>query len=317
MADRSAHPLPPLAAIRVFEAAARHGSFTRAGDELGMTQAAVSYQVKLLEDRVGMPLFRRGPRGATLTRDGARLAERTGEALEILRQAFAEARHQRDDVLVISALATFAAHALAPRLGHFQIAHPEITTRVEVDHRLADLMNGEATVAIRAGLGRWEGLRADFLLRSHYVPMISPAVVARHGMPKAPADLRDMPLIDVDDPGWPIWFAAAGLDAPVAGAQGRSMLGTQLLAAQATIAGQGASLLTPAYFSDQLARGELIQPFGTFAFDEISLWLVYPERRRNAPAVRAFRDWLLAEMAAILADAPPEARRPAGQAPTP
>lgn len=311
MSDRATKPLPPLAAIRTFEAAARHGSFTRAGEELGMTQAAVSYQIKLLEDRVGLPLFLRGPRGVTATRDGARLAERAGEALEILREAFAEARKQSDEVLVISAVATFAAHALAPRLGHFQIAHPEITTRVEVDHRLADLLNGEATLAIRGGMGRWEGLRADFLMRSHFVPMLSPATIARHGMPETPDDLREMPLIDADDPGWGIWFEAAGLPAQAPAMRGRSLFGTQILSAQATIAGQGVGLLTPAYFTDHLARGELIQPFGIVGFDDISLWLVYPERRRNAPSVRAFRDWLLAEMVPFLSEAPPEALRPA------
>ncbi len=296
MPSSVSQPLPPLAAIRAFEAAARHQSFTRAGEELGMTQAAVSYQIRLLEDRVGVPLFRRRARGVTLTADGARLAERAGEALEILRQAFAEARQQGEQTLIISALATFAAHILAPRLGHFQIAHPEVTTRVEVDHRLADLLAGEASVAIRAGLGEWPGLRADFLMPVLYTPMLSPAFVARHGLPATPAALRDLPLVDPDDPGWAQWFAAAGAMAPHPAQGARSYLGTQLLAAQAVIAGQGAGLLTPVYFLDQLARGELIQPFDILAEDAISLWLVYPERRRNAPAVRAFRDWLLGEM---------------------
>jgi LysR family glycine cleavage system transcriptional activator len=296
MPEAPPQPLPPLAAIRAFEAAARHRSFTRAGDELGMTQAAVSYQIRQLEDRVGMPLFRRRPRGVVLTADGARLAERAGEALEILRQAFAEARHQGDETLVISALATFAAHLLAPRLGHFQIAHPEITTRVEVDHRLADLLAGEASVAIRGGLGQWPGLRADLLMRVDYTPMLSAAFIARRGRPETPADVRDLPLIDPDDPGWAQWFAAAGVAAPEPAGRARSYLGTQLLAAQAVLAGQGVGLLTPVYFLDQLARGELIQPFDILGVDEISIWLVYPERRRNAPAIRAFRAWLLGEM---------------------
>lgn len=294
-----AQPLPPLAAIRAFEAAARHLSFTRAGEELGMTQAAVSYQIRLLEDRVGVPLFRRKARGVALTTDGARLAERAGEALEILRQAFADARQQSDETLVISALATFAAHVLAPRLGHFQIAHPEITTRVEVDHRMADLLAGEASVAIRTGMGLWPGLRADFLMRFRYAPMLSPAFVARHGLPLTPAALRDLPLVDSDDPGWAQWFATAGAMAPAPARGAHSYLGTQLLAAQAAIAGHGAAILTPAYFRDQLARRELIQPFDILAEDPISVWLVYPERRRNAPAVRAFRDWLLGEMRAL------------------
>lgn len=304
-------PLPPLSAIRAFEAAARRGNFTAAGDELGLTQAAVSYQIRQLEDRVGLPLFIRGPRGVTLTADGARLAERAGEALAILREAFAEVRHKRDEVLEISALPTFAAHVMAPRLGHFQIAHPQITTRVEVDSRVVDLLNSESTVAIRSGLGRWDGLRADFLLRSHYAPMLSPAVIARYGMPRTPADLRDLPLIDPDDPGWAVWFEAAGLEAS-AGARGAGVAGIQILSAQAMLAGQGAALLTPAYFSDHLARGDMIQPFDIVAFDEMSIWLVYPEPRRNAPALRAFRDWLLGEMVAVLAPAPPAARQPAG-----
>ena len=289
-------PLPPLAAIRAFEAAARHGSFTRAAAELGMTQAAVSYQIKVLEDRVGMPLFSRRARGVTLTPDGAQLAERAGEALEILRQAFAEARHQSGETLVISVLATFAAHVLAPRLGRFQIDHPEVTTRVEVDHRLADLQAGEASVAIRSGQGKWSGLRADFLLRADYMPMISPAFVARYGTPETPASLRQLPLIDPDDPGWASWFAVAGVAAPPPERGGRNNLGTQILTAQAAMAGQGVSLLSPIFFREMLARGELIQPFDILCTETNSIWLVYPERRRNAPALRAFRDWLLSEM---------------------
>ena len=307
-------PLPPLPAIRAFEAAARHGNFTAAGEELGLTQAAVSYQIKQLEDRVGLPLFLRRARGVTLTADGARLAERAGEALEILRDAFAEARHKRDEVLEISALPTFAAHVLAPRLGHFQIAHPQITTRIELESRITDILGGESTVAIRSGHGRWEGLRADFLIRSHYAPMLSPAVIDRYGMPPTPGDLRDLPLVDPDDPGWTTWFSAAGLDAPEPAVRSRGIIGTQILTAQAMLAGQGAGLLTPAYFSDHLARGEMVQPFDIYAFDEVSIWLAYPERRRNAPALRAFRDWLLGEMVAILARAPAEARLPVAPA---
>ncbi len=311
MPSSLSQPLPPLPAIRAFEAAARHQSFTRAGEELGMTQAAVSYQIRLLEDRVGVPLFRRRARGVTLTAEGARLAERAAEALEILRQSFAEARRQVDETLVISALATFAAHLLAPRLGHFQIAHPEVTTRVEVDHRLADLLAGEASVAIRAGLGQWPGLGADFLMPVRYTPMLSPAFVARHGLPATPAALGDLPLVDPDDPGWAQWFATAGAAAPNPVEGARSMLGTQLLAAQAVIAGQGAGLLTPVYFLDQVARGELIQPFDILAEDAVSIWLVYPERRRNAPAIRAFRAWLLDEMRSLGMGEAPADRAPA------
>lgn len=159
-------------------------------------------------------------------------------------------------------------------------------------------------MAIRAGGGQWPGLRADLLMPVDFTPMVSPAYVALHGLPETPADLRKAPLVDPDDEGWALWFAAAGIAAPAPAKRARSMLGTQVLAAQVVIAGQGAGLLTPLYFREMLARGELIQPFDIVCQDEISLWLVYPETRRNAPAIRAFRTWLLAEMRTYTDESP-------------
>lgn len=291
--------LPPLAAVRAFEAAARHRNFTLAGDELGMTQAAVSYQIKVLEDRVGLPLFQRRARGVDLTPEGARLAERATEALSILRTAFAEARQSNDETLVISALPTFAAQILGPRLGAFQIAHPSVMTRVEVDNRLADLQAGQATVAIRAGLGKWPGLIAHFLMPGDYAPMISPAFIARHGRPTQPSDLLALPLIDAEDEGWAAWLTLAGVEAPCCTRRG-ALFGVQSLSAASAIAGHGVSLLNPHLFRAELARGDLIQPFDLFVRDDYAMYLVYPERRRNAPVIRAFRDWLLPEMAELL-----------------
>lgn len=288
--------LPPLAAVRAFEAAARHGSFTAAASELGMTQAAVSYQIKILEDRVGQPLFRRRARGVTLTHEGARLADKAGEAMEILRQAFAEARNASDETLVISVLISFAAQILAPRLGRFQIEHPEVTTRVDVDHRLADLHAGEATVALRAGGGKWPGLAAHYLMPIDLTPIVSPAFVARFGLPQTPADLLSLPLIDPNDEGWAGWFEASGVTPPKPRKGGYSLFGTQLLTVQAAIAGEGACLLNPLFFRDMISRGELIQPFDILWRDSIAMYLCYPERRRNVPSIRAFRDWILGEM---------------------
>lgn len=295
--------LPPLAAIRAFEAAARHGSFTGAGAELGMTQAAVSYQIRILEDRVGLPLFRRRARGVELTPDGRRLAEKAGEAMEILRQAFAEARAMSDETLVISVLASFAAQILAPRLGRFQIEHPQIMTRVEVESRVADLQAGEATVAIRSGRGSWPGIEAHFLMHLDFTAMITPAFIARHGRPEVPADLLDMPRIDADDDGWADWFCAAGVTTPAPQRHSGMLFGVQVLTVQAAIAGDGACLVHPFFFRDLVARGDLIQPFAAMTRMEGGLFLCYPARRRNVPAIRAFRDWLLAEMAEVV---PPE-----------
>lgn len=289
--------LPPLTAIRAFEAAARHGSFTSAASELGMTQAAVSYQIKVLEDRVGLPLFRRRARGVDLTPDGKRLADRAGEAMTILRDAFAEVRKANDDTLAISVLPTFAVQILAPRLGAFQIAHPAIMTRVSIEEHLVDLMQGQATVAIRAGLGKWPGLAAHYIMPGDFAPMISPAFIARHGRPARPADLLSLPLIDSEDEGWAAWFTLAGVAAPCC-TRGGTRFGTQSLSAASAIAGHGVSLLNPHLFRAEMARGDLIQPFDILAKDEFAMYLVYPERRRNLPAIRAFREWMLTEMRA-------------------
>lgn len=261
-----------------------------------MTQASVSYQIKVLEDRIHSPLFHRQARGVQPTPIGQRLAQHSTEALEILRNAFAEARGQEDTTLVISVLSTFAAHILAPRIGRFQLAYPDYTVRINVDHRLADLLAGEASVAIRAGDGDWPGLGSDLLMFARYTPMLSPALLAEYGPLKHPSDLLDLPLIDATDPSWANWFATAGVTEFDSAQDPDHRLGSQLLEAQAALAGQGVCLLTPEYFQDQLERGVLVQPFDIISKDKVSLWLVYPERRRSTPAIRDFRKWLLSEI---------------------
>lgn len=295
-------PLPPLPAIRAFEAAARHGNFTAAGEELGLTQAAVSYQIKQLEDRIGAPLFLRRARGVELTPEGADLARRAGEALDLLRSAFAEARKANQGTLTLSALPVFAAAVLAPRLGRFQISHPDVSLRVEVDNRAVDLVKGEATVGIRSGLGVWPGLVAHFLFRPGMTPFISGAYVERYGLPRTPADLLSAPRIDPDFPVWTHWFEACGLPAPPPSEVRQSVLQSQLLTVQLARQGEGAALLSPLYFRDLIESGDLIQPFGERMVNNHSVYFVYPEHKRSNPAVRAFRDWLLAD---VLEFAPP------------
>ncbi|MFP3383691.1 MULTISPECIES: LysR substrate-binding domain-containing protein [Tritonibacter] len=293
--DKAKSPLPPLPAVRAFEAAARLGSFSRAAEELAMTQAAVSYQIKLLEDRAGQPLFRRLPRGVVPTAAGKALQLQVGEALDMVRRGWAEVRGGGGQELVISAIASFAAFILGPRLGLFQVAHPGITTRVEVNHRYVDLEAGEASVAIRVGHGSWPGLAADLLFRSSYTPLLTPALMETYGPITQPEDLLRVPLVDAADPAWEMWFRAAGVDyVPQAE---RHSLGTQVLEVQAALAGHGACLLTPAYASGMIASGALVQPFDQVTEDDISVWLAYPEARRADPAVAAFRNWLLAEVA--------------------
>lgn len=298
--DKVKRPLPPLPAVRVFESAARLGSFSRAAEELAMTQAAVSYQIRQLEDRVGQPLFLRQPRGVLLTQAGRMFHHRAAEALELLRQGWAELRAPGSQELVISAITTFAALVLGPKLGLFQVAHPDITTRVDISSHYADLLAGDASVAIRAGRGDWPGLAQHLLFRSSYTPLLTPALVAQYGPLDSPEDLLRVPLVDPSDPAWAMWFRAAGVTPPQDVAEQNS-LGSQMLEMQAALAGHGACLLTPLYARDMIASGALVQPFEQVTEDDISVWLVYPETSRDLPAVAAFRDWLLAQVAELAA----------------
>jgi LysR family transcriptional regulator, glycine cleavage system transcriptional activator len=296
-------PLPPLPAIRAFEAAARHGNFTAAGVELGLTQAAVSYQIKQLEDRVGVPLFQRRARGVVLTEEGAALAHRAGEALDMLRSAFAEARRAGQGTLVLSALPTFAMTILAPRLGRFQITHPDVALRVDVDNRIVDLVAGQATVAIRSGPGEWPGIVAHRLFRPHYTVFVSPPFVERHGLPQTPEAMLDLPRIDPGDEAWGRWFEAGGITPPALPPGRQVTLQSQVLMLPVARSGEGAALLSPVFFRDHIDNGDLIQPFDISVPDRHALYLVYAEHKRNNPAVRAFRDWFLADIAAVAAAA--------------
>ena len=290
--------LPPLSAIRAFEAAARHGSFTRAAEELGMTQAAISYQVKLLEDRVGLPLFLRQPRRVVLSEAGKRLAPAIAEAFQRLNAAFASLRETDEGVLSVTAINSFCTNWLVPRLGTFQVAHPNIAVRLDASSRLVDFTQEEFDLGIRDGKGVWPGLTTHRLFHVDLAAVASPDLLKRLGGVRKPQDLFGMPLLDYGDECWRRWFAAAGvlevpkLKGPVIQVQTQAMLGS------AAMAGQGIALVTPALFDGDLRAGRLVQvlPFRCSHKDS-SYWLVYPEERQNATKIRAFRDWILGEVA--------------------
>ncbi|KQW81493.1 LysR family transcriptional regulator [Devosia sp. Root413D1] len=287
--------LPPLAAIRVFEAAARHLSFTRAAQELGMTQAAVSYQIKLLEERVGSPLFLRRPREVALTEAGERLAPEVSRSFEILREAFIDFGAREHGTLIVNTMHTFAAQWLAPRLGIFQLRHPEIAVRLETTDRLVDFSREQVDVVVRAGKGVWPGLNAVKLLDVRFTPMLSPALAASIGGVHEPADILKLPLLDADDPWWILWLDAYGLPRDVLKQQKTPSMNMQTFDAIAAMTGQGVTLLTPDYFQRELAEGRLIQPFERVFGEGNSFWLAYPEGRRNVAKIKAFRDWVVEE----------------------
>lgn len=292
-------PLPPLASIRSFEAAARHQSFTRAAQELGMTQAAVSYQIKLLEERVGSPLFVRGARGVTLSEAGRRLAPSVSEAFTQMRAAFEDLSERAEGILRITALSTFATNWLVPRIGTFQLQHPGIAVSLDVSHEMVDLTRAEVDVGLRSGHGSWPGLTAHPLMPAAFTPMLSPQLLERVGPLKQPADLLSVPLIDPADDWWLEWFEEAGVPTPDLSNRTGIRVGNQQLAGRAALAGQGAAILMPAFFADELASGLLMQPFSIVRqMSDAYYWLVYAEARRRSPKIRAFRDWILAEAAA-------------------
>ena len=288
--------LPPLASVRVFEAAARHLSFTRAANELGMTQAAVSYQIKLLEERLGAPLFLRRTRAVELTATGRLLAPATSEALDQLAAAFSAARTDAGGILSISVLPTFAAHWLAPRIGRFQMKHPDIAVRTKATREIANFSRDDVDVAVRSGLGDWPGLEVHPLFPVDFTPMCSPKLIRRHGPINAPADLLRLLLIDPGDRWWGLWFEAMGVGGFQPGGHPDARMGDQHLEARAAIGGYGVAILTPAFYREEIAAGLLVQPFPAICEPGQFYFLAYPTTRRHVAKIRAFRDWFLDEL---------------------
>lgn len=286
--------LPPLPAIRAFEAAARLGSFTRAADELHMTQAAVSYQIKQLEQRLGLGLFQRQPRQVVLTPAGQRLAPAVLDAFKQLRTAFSQVVERAESELAVTALPTIAVAWLVPRLGAFQLAHPGLAVRLDTAVPLVDLTRGEFDVGIRMGAGEWPGVHADFLLPSLFTPLCSPALRERL---RTPADMLAMPRFGRER-WWRAWFAAAGLPDADLTAEPGVELDIEQHAVTAAIAGHGVAISSPLFFEQDIAAGRLLQPFAPVVRDQRDYWLTYPATLRGSEKIRAFRAWLLEQAAA-------------------
>lgn len=293
-------PLPPLAAVRAFEAAARHLSFTRAAEELAMTQAAVSYQIKVLEERFGSPLFTRQARQVALTQAGQTLAISATEAFRVLAEGYEAARTGGLGTLSISTIPSFASNWLALHLGSFQLAHPSLAVRLETSSRMVDLGLESFDIGIRTGgNGEWPGLTSHMLMRADFTPMLSPRLADSIGGVREPSDLLKLPILDAGDPWWEIWFTAAGVDAGAnLASRPRNQLGSQSYEGRAAVAGVGVGILTRPLFASELADGSLTQPFDIVGDDGHAYWLVYQTQRRNTPKIRAFRDWILKEIGA-------------------
>ena len=304
--------LPPLAAVRVFEAAARLGNFTRAGEELGMTQAAVSYQIKLIEARLGTALFHRAKRQVSLTETGRRIAPLVTGAFGSLDDAFAIARSDAEAVLTISCSNTFASNWLAVRLGGFQMQRPGLAVRLHTDDAIVDFAAADVDVAIRTSPIPWPGLVSHFLMRVPVAPLASPGFLARHPKIETPADVMRLPRLSPQDVWWTTWAEQVGI-APPEARSGGMRLDSQVMEGNAAIAGQGIAIVNIALWRSDIAAGRLVRPVREIAFGRGHYWLVYPPGARAAPKVKAFAEWIAAEMALDAADdadgtyLPPEA----------
>jgi len=295
--------LPPLAAVRVFEAAARHENYSRAAEELALTQAGVSYQIKLLEERLGAQLFLRKGRGIALTELGRRIAPRVSEAFAMLDDAFSAVRAENEAVLNITVSGTFATNWLAPRIGDFNIARPELAVRLDVTNTLVDIAASEFDIAIRGVATPTPGLVSDFLVHQMFAPMATPDFLARHPL-RTPADLLKVPRISPGDIWWDRWFSLFDDVSYRSPGHTGGLSDSQAVDGTAAMAGHGVAVLSPARFSQASATVQLVQPFPELAVDSRAYWLVYPEHKRRLAKVRAFREWLLQSLRDTMGDDP-------------
>ena len=296
----------PLNALRVFEAVARHLSFSRAGVELGMTQTAVSYQVKLLEEHLGEQLFLRQPRQIIMTATAERMMPNVGKGFELLNEAMLQASQASGETLEIHSSPTFASHWLARNLGSFQLDWPAIAVRLLRVSKITDFNRDPADISIRWGVGPWPENECHLLGRFTFAPMLSPALADSLGGISRPEDLLRLPIIGAQQESWLHWFASAGVEAPDLSAHRRHNYVEQDLCSNAALAGQGVAILNHIFFAEELASGRLVAPFNHPCRDEIGVWLVFPASRRNTPKIKAFRDWITKAVSADVARTEPQ-----------
>jgi LysR family glycine cleavage system transcriptional activator len=286
--------LPSLNGLRAFEAAARHLNFTRAAEELNVTQAAVSHQIKGLEERLGQPLFRRLNRKLLLTDAGQTLLAPMSQALAIMAEAVASI--EGDDgagVLTISTLDSIAANWLVPRLGRFRASYPDIDMRIAISDDLVDFSGGGVDVALRYGLGEYPGLHVTPMMTEDLFPVCSPAMLENGPPLNTPADLRHYTLFhDNVLEGWAEWFAAAGITDSDAFTHGPAFSHSNLVVRSA-LSGEGVALGRSQLVADELSSGRLVKPFDISVPSTWAYYVVSTPAQANRLKVKAFRQWVL------------------------
>jgi LysR family glycine cleavage system transcriptional activator len=306
--------LPPLAALRAFESAARHLSFKKAAEELHVTPAAVSQQIKALESYLGVSLFRRLTRALEMTPRGIAMLPDIRTGFDFLAAAVETTRVGGNDALTVNAPPSFASRWLVPRLPRFSAAHPEIELRLSssadsVDRRgetavfeeeLIDPRVAASELAIRYGTGNYPGYRADRIFAPDFVTVCSPRLPTPERPLTTPADLRQHALIhdetiddEIQQGNWALWLKAAGVDD--IDAQRGPRFSNSVLAVEAALDGQGVALALRPLVEADIAAGRLMLPFELALASPYAYFLVMPEGVARRPAVTAFRLWLLEE----------------------
>ncbi|MCA9550647.1 MAG: transcriptional regulator GcvA [Myxococcales bacterium] len=306
----SAPRLPSLSALRAFEAAARHLSFTRAAEELFVTQAAISHQVRALEEEVGCPLFVRLPRRVALSEEGRVLAEAATEAFGRISAGMeALSRAGATGVVSVSVSPSMAVRWLVPRLESFRDQHPDIDVRISANDRLIDPVREGVDLCIRYGTGRYPGLETTLLMKDEVFPVCSPAFLLKDPPLKAPADLKDHVLLhddmmkhDAARPDWPKWLEAAGVE----GLDPRDGLhfSHASMALDAALAGQGVALGRSTLVNDDVVAGRLVKPFDVTFLSGFSYFIAVPKGAVLGSRVQTFREWLLQQAREFTAGVP-------------
>ncbi len=292
--------LPPLPAIRAFEAAARHGSFQRAGEELHVSAGAIAHQVKQLEAWLGVALFRRLARGVVLSTAGQRYAEALDPLLDGLADASeAVRRHGDERVVTVTSMPTLVTSWLMPRLGRLRELHPEIDMRVLSSTHTADFQRDGVDVAIRLGTGPYPGLKAEVLMEEWFSAVCSPAFRAAANI-SGPADLLRQPLLHdeveariPDEINWTRWLQAFGVSYPALA--GPSFSHTYLTLETAA-AGQGVAIAAEPFIAAYLRSGRLVRLFPQRVRGPYRFYLLRPPSAEARPLVQAFCNWIKAEV---------------------
>jgi len=290
----------PLTGLRVFEAAARHESFQAAAEELAITPGAVSRAIKALEADLAVRLFERFNRAVRLTETGERLATGVRQGLGIIEEAVAEVRSPRQAALAVTAMHSFAARWLVPRLHLFNERHPDIQVLVAASDNAVDLVRDRYDLAIRYSRTPLPGFAATKLLSLFMFPVCSPRLLETTPL-RTPHDLAHVPLIAdvhlaVGEPDWGDWLALAG--APEVEWRHGQQFSNYYLAIEAALAGRGVTLAEHALVVDELAAGRLVAPFGVELPSPFSQWIITLPEKADRPDIRKFRNWLLAQVEA-------------------